>query len=51
VFIIIAYFYSSTQFEIRTEPVLQSERGRGREGKGGGQGGEMIQTMYSHVNK
>jgi hypothetical protein len=24
---------------------------RGKEGRGGGQGGEMTQTMYAYVNK
>jgi hypothetical protein len=28
-----------------------TEVGRGGEGRGGGQGGEMTQTMYAHVNK
>jgi hypothetical protein len=40
--------FSSTKLELRTEQVLpRSEGGGGREGKGGG---EMIQTMYAHVN-
>jgi hypothetical protein len=28
-----------------------TEGGRGQEGRGGRQGGEMTQTMYAHVNK
>jgi hypothetical protein len=47
-----AYVSSSTKLEIRAEQVLPgTERLRGREGGGGGQGGEMTQTMYAHVNK
>jgi hypothetical protein len=44
VFLIIAYFYSSTELEKSTEQLLP---GRGE----WGQEGEMIQTMYAHVNK
>jgi hypothetical protein len=37
--------------DIRAEQVLPgSERGWMGEGEGGGQGGEMTQTMYAHVN-
>jgi hypothetical protein len=47
-----AYVFSSTKLEIRAEQVLPgSEKGRGREGGGGGQGGEMTEAMYTHVNK
>jgi hypothetical protein len=49
VFLIIAYVFSSTKLERRAEHVL---RGRwGREGGGGGQGGDMTQTLYAHMNK
>jgi hypothetical protein len=42
----------STKLEIRAEQVLPgSEKGKGGEGKGGGQGGEMTQTTYARVNK
>jgi hypothetical protein len=42
--------FSSTKLVIRAERDLpRTERGKeGREG--GGQGGEMIQTMHDHVN-
>jgi hypothetical protein len=52
VFLIIAYTFSSTKLEIRAEQVLLGSAGSCR-GKGGGQGqgGEMTQTMYKHVNK
>jgi hypothetical protein len=43
-----AYVFSSTKSEIRAEQVLP---GRGGEGREGGKGGEMIQTMYADVNK
>jgi hypothetical protein len=47
-----AYVFFSTKLEIRAEQVLPgSEGGRRREGWGRGQGGEMTQTMYAHVNK
>jgi hypothetical protein len=46
------YVFSSTKLEVRVEQVLPgSEGGRGREDGEGGQGGEMTQTMYAHVNK
>jgi hypothetical protein len=43
-----AYVFSSTKIEIRAERVLPGSKG---EGWGGGQGGEVTQTMYVHVNK
>jgi hypothetical protein len=47
-----AYVFSSTKLVIKTEKDLPgTERGRGGEGGGGEQGGEMTQTMYAHVNK
>jgi hypothetical protein len=47
-----AYVFFSTKLEIREEQDLPGrERGRGREGRGGGQWGEMTKTMYTHVNK
>jgi hypothetical protein len=43
---------SSTKLEKRAEQILPgSEGGWEVEGGGGGQGGEMAQTMYGHVNK
>jgi hypothetical protein len=41
----VAYFYSSTELEKSAEQVLPESDG------GGGQEGEMIQTMYPDVNK
>jgi hypothetical protein len=47
-----AYVFSLTKLEIRAEQVLlESEGGLQREVGGRGQGGEMTQTMYAHVNK
>jgi hypothetical protein len=47
-----AYVFSSTKLEIRAEQVLPgSERQGGVEGRVGGQGEEMTQVMYAHVNK
>jgi hypothetical protein len=43
-----AYLFSSTKLEIRAEQVLPGSGGRGW---GKGTGGEMTQTMYTHVNK
>jgi hypothetical protein len=37
------YAFSSTKLEKRAEQVLPGSKG--------GQGGEMAQTMYAHVNK
>jgi hypothetical protein len=52
VFLIIAYVYSSTKLEKRTEQVLSGSEGAwGEEGGEGGQGGEMTQIMYAHMNK
>jgi hypothetical protein len=49
---LLCYVFSSTKLEIRAEQILPgSDGGRGREGGGGGQGREMTQTMYAHVNK
>jgi hypothetical protein len=47
-----AYVFSSTKLEIRADQVLPGSEG-GKEGEGGRgeQEGEMIQTMYAHVNK
>jgi hypothetical protein len=47
-----AYVFSSRKLEIRAEQVLPGSevRGRGESGRGS-QGGEMTQTMYTHVNK
>jgi hypothetical protein len=47
-----AYVFSSTKLVIKAEQDLPgTERGRVEEKGGGGQGGEMTQTMYAHVNK
>jgi hypothetical protein len=45
VFLIIAYAFSSTKLEKRAEQVLPGSEGSG------GEGGEMAQTMYAHMNK
>jgi hypothetical protein len=37
------FIYSSTKLEIRAEQILPESEG--------GQGGEMAQTMYAHMNK
>jgi hypothetical protein len=47
-----AYVFSSTKLEIRAEQILPgSEVGRGGEDSVRGQGENMTQTMYAHVNK
>jgi hypothetical protein len=52
VFIIIAYVFSSTKLEKRAEQYLPGIEGVWRrEGGGWGQGAEMAQTIYVHVNK
>jgi hypothetical protein len=48
VFLIISYIYSSTKLEKRAEQVLPGSEGGWSEG---GQGGEMAQTTYTHMNK
>jgi hypothetical protein len=51
VFLIIAYVSSLTKLEKRAEQVLPgSEGGWGRKEGKGGQGEEMIQTMYVLMN-
>jgi hypothetical protein len=44
--------FSSTKLVIKAEQDLPGTEG-GKEGEGGGgeEGGEMTQTMYTHVNK
>jgi hypothetical protein len=49
VFLITAYIFSSTKLEKRAEQVLPGSKLGGDEG-GAGQGGEMNQTMYAHMN-
>jgi hypothetical protein len=50
--LIIAYVFSSTKLEIRAEQVLPGSMGDwGEKGGGRGQGIEMTQTVYVHVNK
>jgi hypothetical protein len=44
-----AYVFSSTKLEIGAEQGLPGSEGGG--GRGLGDGGEMTQTMYTHVNK
>jgi hypothetical protein len=52
VFLIIAYVFSSTKLEKKAEQVLpRSEESGEEKGGGRGQGGEMAQTMYTHMNK
>jgi hypothetical protein len=46
---LIAYVFSSTKLEKRAEHILPGSKVGG--GKGRGQGGEMVPTMYAHVNK
>jgi hypothetical protein len=47
-----AYVFSSTKSVTRAEQDLPgTEWGEGRKGGGGGQGREITQTMYAHVNK
>jgi hypothetical protein len=51
-FLIIAYIFSSTKLDIRTEQILPgSEKGIWEKGRGTRWGEEMAQTMYDHVNK
>jgi hypothetical protein len=46
------YVFSSTKLEIRAEQVLPGSKGEWQERVGkGGQGGEMTQRIYVHVNK
>jgi hypothetical protein len=52
VFLITSYVFSSTKFEKKTEQVLPGSKGVGGRRTGGGvQGGEMTETMYTHMNK
>jgi hypothetical protein len=46
-----AYVFSSTKLKIRAEQVLPGSKGGWGEREGAGDGGEMTQTMYTHVNK
>jgi hypothetical protein len=50
-----AYVFSSTKLVIKIEQDLPGteggERGGGRTTWGAGKGGEMTQTMYTHVTK
>jgi hypothetical protein len=46
-----AYVFSSTKLEKRAEQVLPGSEGVGMEIRGQGQGGEIAQTMYTHMNK
>jgi hypothetical protein len=51
--LIIAYVFSSKKLEIRAEQILPGSKGHWGGEKEGvrGQGKEMAQTMYAHVNK
>jgi hypothetical protein len=56
VLLIIVYTLSSTKLEIRAKQFLPGSQGivgenERIEGKGGGKGGEMTQTLYAHMNK
>jgi hypothetical protein len=52
VFLIIVYVFSSTKLDKRAELVLPGSEDVGREREGSkGQGEEMAQTMYAHMNK
>jgi hypothetical protein len=42
---------SSTKLEKRVEQVLPGSKGVGEERAGGEQEGEMVRTMYAHMNK
>jgi hypothetical protein len=46
-----ACVFSSTKSVIKAEQDLLETEGRSWKGGGGGEGGEMTQTMYVHVNK
>jgi hypothetical protein len=48
-----AYVFSSIKLVIMAEKDMPGTkvRGEGGKGEGRGQGGEMTQTMYAHVNK
>jgi hypothetical protein len=46
-----SYVFSSTKLEIRAEQILPGSEGGGGNREGRGVGGEMAQTMYTHVNK
>jgi hypothetical protein len=49
---LIIAFMSSTKLEKKAEQVLSGSEGSWEEEGGGkGQGGEMAQTLYAHVNK
>jgi hypothetical protein len=49
--LIIAYVFSSTNWKKRAEKVLPGREEGGREEREcRGQGGEMTQTMYAHMN-
>jgi hypothetical protein len=50
VFLIIVYFYSSTELEKSAEQVLPGREGREERGRWRHEG-EMTQTIYAHVNK
>jgi hypothetical protein len=45
------YVFSSTKSVIREELDLPGTEWGREKGSGGGQGEEMTQTMYAHVNK
>jgi hypothetical protein len=46
-----AYVFSSTKLETRAEQFLSVSEGVESRGRGGGQRGEMTQTVYAHMNK
>jgi hypothetical protein len=56
VLLIIVYTLSSKKLEIRAKQFLPRSQGlvgenERIEGKGGGKGGDMTQTLYAHMNK
>jgi hypothetical protein len=50
-FFIIDYVYSSTKLEKGQNRFCLETKRWEREGGSGEQGGEMVQTMYAHMNK
>jgi hypothetical protein len=51
VFLIIPYAFFSTKLKREEQVLPRSDGGEGEEEVGRGQGGEMAQTVYRHMNK